>query len=121
MNIQETAAVLTKIKIGDNREIDPKGFVLREWHEAIGDLDFADAIEGVAMHRRESTDYLQASHVRANVQLIQTRRARAARYQSMGQVERAPGVALDRAEFDRLTDLAIVEERARKAALAADG
>jgi hypothetical protein len=114
MNIQETAAVLAKIKIGDNREVDSKGLVLREWHEAIGDLDYADAIEAVAMHRRESQAYLLPAHVRANVQLIRTRRARSARYQNMGQITPTPGVGLDRAEFDRLTNIAIAEARAKR-------
>lgn len=110
MNIQETAAVLAKIKIGDNREVDSKGLVLREWHEAIGHLNFGDAIEAVAMHRRESTDYLLAAHVVANVKRVRAARERDERVNNPRQIE-PPVITLDRAEFDRLTDLAL--ERAR--------
>lgn len=103
MNIQETAAVLAKIKIGDNREVDSKGLVLREWHEAIGDLEYGDAIEAVAMHRRESSAYLVPAHVRENVKRVHAYRERADRVSSPRQVE-PPNITLDREAFDRETE-----------------
>jgi hypothetical protein len=113
MNIQETAAVLAKIKIGDNREVDSKGLVLREWHESIGDLDFADAIAAVAMHRKGSKEYIQAFHVRDNARVIRARRARAQRVNSPRAI--APTViTLDREKFERETQAAIEAARAAK-------
>lgn len=110
MNIQETAAVLAKIKIGDNREIDSKGIVLREWHQEIGHLPYQDALEAVVMHRQESTEYLQAGHIVANVARILRRRERDERVNNPRQIE-PPVITLDRAEFDRLTQVAIDQAR----------
>ncbi|KRC52142.1 hypothetical protein ASE16_03580 [Leifsonia sp. Root227] len=113
MNIQETAAVLAKIKIGDNREIDSKGIVLREWHQEIGHLDYQDALEAVVMHRRESTEYLQAGHIVANVARIRRQRERDERVANPRQIE-PPKITLDRAEFDRLTRVALEQARAER-------
>lgn len=103
VNIQETAAVLAKIKLIDNREVDDKGLVLREWHQQIGDLEYGDAVEAVAMFRRESTGYLVPADVRANVRRILRARERAARVNSPRQVE-PPRITLDREAFDRETE-----------------
>jgi hypothetical protein len=103
VNIQETAAVLAKIKLGDNREVDSKGLVLREWHEAIGDLEYGDAIEAVAMHRRESQVYLVPAHVRENVRRVRAAREREDRVSNPRQIE-PPTITLDREAFDRETD-----------------
>jgi hypothetical protein len=110
VNIQETAAVLAKIKIGDNREVDSKGVVLKEWHQEIGHLPYQDALEAVVMHRQESTEYLQAGHIVANVGRIRRRRERDDRVANPRQIE-PPKITLDRAEFDRLTQLAIQQAR----------
>lgn len=77
MNINQTAAVLAKIQLGDNREV--TSLVLQEWHDTIGDLDYDDAVEAVRMHRKDSTAYLMPAHVRENVRVIQRRRERAER------------------------------------------
>lgn len=66
MDIQQTAELLGEIVIGDNRRVDDD--VLMQWHELVGDLDFATAREAVMLHRRESTAWLTAAHVRANVE-----------------------------------------------------
>jgi hypothetical protein len=63
MNKTEVATVLAKIQLGDNRDIDAAGLVLAEWFDTIGFLNFEDAIQGVKLHRQESTDYLQPAHV----------------------------------------------------------
>ena len=72
MNAEQVAAVVAKIRIGDNRETSPE--VILEWLDTIGDLNFDDAIEAVRMHRRESTEYLSAAHIRANVKRLQAAR-----------------------------------------------
>lgn len=62
MNIEQTAVILAKVAALDNRN-DTDAAVLA-WHEAIGDLDYRDALEAVAIHRRESTEYLMPAHIR---------------------------------------------------------
>ena len=111
MNAAQVAAVVAKIRLGDNRETSRE--VILEWVDSIGDLDFDDAVEAVRMHRRETTVYLQPAHVRANVRLLRARRERDVRV-SQPMVAATP-ITLDRAEFDRLTALAIAEHRAGKA------
>ena len=84
MNRAETAVILAKIASGDNRRIDPPPTpgqswhtpILDEWCAWIGDLDARDAAAAVDAHRRESTEYLTAAHIRARVTAI--RRARVA-------------------------------------------
>lgn len=72
MNKQEVAAVVAKVKLGDNREVNE--LVLMEWFDTIGHLDVRDAIEAVTMHRRESTAYLMPAHIIANVRRIKESR-----------------------------------------------
>lgn len=72
-------AVLTKIQIVDNRNVDK--LVNAEWLHAIGHLDYRDAIESVALHRRSSTEYLTPAHVVAGVRTVRAARAAAERKQ----------------------------------------
>lgn len=114
MTVDEVKQVLAKVQLGDNRQVDR--LVLAEWQDTIGDLDFADAIEGVRMHRRESTEYLLPAHVRANVRLLQARRERAERIkaqQARAELP-APAITLDRPEFERMTKEAIEAHRATR-------
>lgn len=67
MNIGQTAAVLAKVQLVDNRAAEDQELLLREWHDIIGDLDFEDAIAAVREHRRTSTEYLQPAHLVAIV------------------------------------------------------
>lgn len=73
MNAEEVAKVLAKIRLGDNRETSRE--TLLEWMDNIGDLDYADAIEAVRLHRRESVEYLMPAHVRAGVKRIREARS----------------------------------------------
>jgi len=111
VNAAQVAAVVAKIRLGDNRETSRE--VILEWVDSIGDLDFDDAVEAVRMHRRETTVYLQPAHVRANVRLLRARRERDVRVSQP--IVAAMPITLDRAEFDRLTAVAIAEHRAGKA------
>lgn len=108
MNIAETAQVVAKIKLGDNRNVDE--LVIREWHDGIGDLVAADCVEAVSMHRRSSAEYLQVFHVRENVRLILRRRAREVRVLSPRAVE-SNVITLDRAKFEAETIAAIEAKR----------
>lgn len=113
MNIQKTAAVLAKIKIGDNREIDSKGLVLREWHETLKDLPYADAIEAVNMHRRSSDKYLMPAHIVENCRIIRSRREREQRVKHPLRIE-ARQITLDREKFEQETQEAIERYRAER-------
>jgi hypothetical protein len=112
VNINETANVLAKIQLGDNREITP--LVIQEWHDTIGDLPYADAVEAVRMHRRDTTAYLMPAHIRENVRVIQRRRERAERVTRPALPR--PEITLDREAFERETREWVEfwrEERAR--------
>ncbi|RFA12133.1 hypothetical protein B7R22_17025 [Subtercola boreus] len=73
MSPDELKKVVTKIQLGDSRQVDANS--LKEWWDNIGGLDFADAIAAVTMHRQESTVYLLAAHVVGNVRRIRQDRA----------------------------------------------
>jgi len=113
MNYEQTATVLAKIKVGDNREIDAQGIVLREWHESIGDLKFEDAIEAVRLHRRESSVYLTANHIRVGA--VRARDAREREERKRQPAIEASKITLDRAKFEAETLAAIEAHRAAKA------
>lgn len=72
MSPQEVAQVVTKIQVGDNRQVDR--LVLAEWVDAIGHLQYGDAIEAVRLHRKESTEYLQPAHVIAGAKRVRQSR-----------------------------------------------
>jgi len=74
MNSDQLKQVLTKIHVGDKRDVDL--VVLAYWDELIGGLDVRDALEGVSMHRRESADYLMPAHVIANAKRAKLLRER---------------------------------------------
>ena len=113
MNNSQVALVLAKIQLGDNREIDSQGLVLREWHESIGDLKFEDAIEAVKLHRRESSAYLTPNHVRVGAQRARDAREREERKRQPA-IE-ASKITLDRELFEAETLAAIEAHRASKA------
>jgi hypothetical protein len=73
VNIQEVAAVVAKIKLGDNRDVD--SLILQEWENSIGDLPYKDVIDAVTMFRRESDGYLQPVHIIRNVKRIREERS----------------------------------------------
>jgi hypothetical protein len=112
MNYQEVSAVLAKIKLGDNRQIDDKGLVLRDWFDSIGDLNYSDAIAAVVLHRRESTEYLMPAHIR-----VGAKRAKEAREREENRklnVITSNRITLDRAKFEAETQAAIDAHRAAK-------
>ena len=68
MNIEQTNELLLRIQVIDNRQIGDS--TVLAWHELVGDLDYAMAVEAVKLHQRESTAWLTPAHVRANVERI---------------------------------------------------
>ena len=73
MNIDECKAVVAKIQLGDNRQVDR--LVILEWFDTIGHLIADDAMKAVTLHRQESTDYLQPAHVIRLAYRVKERRA----------------------------------------------
>lgn len=113
MTRDEVVKVLARVQMDDNRQVDR--VVVASWVDEIGDLDFQDALDAVVMHRRETTEWLMAAHVRANVRLIVARRERAARL-AQPRAIRAPEITLDRAAFEAETQRWIEFYREQKKA-----
>lgn len=65
MNTQELTALLGRIQVLDNRQVDE--LTLQAWTPLMADLDYTEAVDAVNTHFRESREYLQPAHVRALV------------------------------------------------------
>jgi hypothetical protein len=113
MTPDEVVKVLARIQMDDNRQVDR--VVVQSWVEEIGDLDFTDALEAVILHRKTTTEWLMAAHVRQNVRLIQAERARLERVMSQSRRVEPRVITLDRAAFDAETEKWIQYWRARRA------
>lgn len=61
MKKSEMAKLLGVAALVDNRVVTAE--VVEAWHEAIGDLSYEQARRALAVHRRESTEYLQPAHL----------------------------------------------------------
>jgi hypothetical protein len=81
VNIGETARILAKAQLVDNRQITE--LVIKEWHEVIGHLFYEDAYNAVTEHRRTSTEYLLPGHVVAGARRAREARERASRQQAL--------------------------------------
>lgn len=73
----DVARVLAKAAAFDLRTIGESDVMA--WHEALGDLDAADALAAVTRHYRETDDRLMPTHVRRIVGELQRERRRAIR------------------------------------------
>lgn len=71
MNREEAAQLLGLIALGDNRQISHE--TVAYWHGLLPDIRLEDATQAVAIHRRESTAYLQPAHI---VELVRAERRR---------------------------------------------
>jgi hypothetical protein len=74
MNRSETAKLLAKAQLIDNRTVDRA--TVEAWHEAIGHQDYAEAMEALFRHRQTSTDWLEPAHINALVPVIRRERMR---------------------------------------------
>lgn len=72
MTPEDTARVVAKIQLGDNRVVD--ALTVREWHDSIGHLEYEDCIAAVTLHRQSSTEYLMPAHITRNVVLVRNSR-----------------------------------------------
>jgi len=93
MNVQETAQVLAKVKLGDNREVTQ--LVIEEWHHTIGHLPYEETIEAVRVHRRDSTEYLMPAHLVRIVARMTESRLRPGSMHSHREHPHSPGYCVD--------------------------
>lgn len=73
MQESETAKILAKAALIDNRHIDRE--TVKAWHEVIGHIDFDVALAALTIHRRTSTEYLMPAHIIANLRRARDERA----------------------------------------------
>ena len=89
MTPAETAKVLVKASAYDLRTVGQVDVIA--WHEALSDIDFADALDAVTQHFRDSTERLMPAHVRRLAIAARQHRAGA-----LPALELPPGVPLER-------------------------
>lgn len=77
MNLDEAGRLLAKVAGYDNRTVGDANILA--WHEALSDVDYHDALQAVAAHFRDSTDYLMPVHVRRGAEAIDRHRRRTER------------------------------------------
>jgi hypothetical protein len=107
LDLRETAQLLAVASSIDNRIVDQ--MTVGAWQEAVGHLSYTDCREALAMHRRESTEYLVPAHIVAGVKRLLAARDREERVARRA-IE-PNRITLDRAEFERLTREAIEQAR----------
>jgi hypothetical protein len=61
LEIRETAQLLGKAALIDNRNVDAQ--IVAAWHEAIGHLDYRTALAALDKHRATSREYLLPAHI----------------------------------------------------------
>jgi hypothetical protein len=85
MNRQEANMLLTAIAIGDNRTTDDDA--VEYWRALLADTRLEDAMQALATHRRESTEWIQPAHIRRLVKAERARRIDAANivYEPIGE------------------------------------
>lgn len=65
MLLSETAKILAKVQLIDNRTVDR--VTVDTWHEIIGHFTYEDVLAAINLHRLESTEYLVPAHIKANM------------------------------------------------------
>lgn len=72
MNTQELTALLGRIQVLDNRQVDE--ITLQAWEPLVANVDYEDAVEAVNAHFRTSDRYLLPVHVVEGSKTFCTRR-----------------------------------------------
>ncbi|WP_120338105.1 hypothetical protein [Cryobacterium soli] len=119
MNYEQVGALLGRVKLGDNREIDDKGLMIEDWFQTIGHLPFDECLAAVVLHRQERPGvWLEPGHIIAGVRVLRAKSERVERIaaQMKRQALPAPRINLDREKFELETQAAIEATRAAKAA-----
>lgn len=74
MNRAEITRILAKCVAYDNRTVGETD--VEAWIEAIGDVDFIDALPAVSAHYRASTDWAMPAHIREHAAAAKRARLR---------------------------------------------
>lgn len=74
MKLAEVALVLAKAAAYDRRTVGEAD--ARAWHEVLADVELVDALQAVAAHYRDSTDWLMPAHLRRLAAQCRDRRQR---------------------------------------------
>lgn len=61
MNVEQLTALLARIQVLDNRQVDE--LTIQAWTPLMVDVAYQDAVTAVNRHFRESTAYLQPAHI----------------------------------------------------------
>lgn len=81
MNTEQLTALLARIQVLDNRQVDQ--LTIEAWEPLVADLEYDDAVAAVNTHFRTSDNYLKPVHVvsgaRIEHRLRRDRQVRAAR------------------------------------------
>ena len=85
VNKTETALLLKFINYDDKRKVTVDD--VEFWHTHLMGIPYADALEAVKMHQESSSDWIKVSHVKANLELIYSRRERQRRIAAGGMLQ----------------------------------
>lgn len=96
MNVDQVTALLTRIQVLDNRQVDQ--LTIEAWTPLMSRLEYADAVEAVNIHFQTSSEYLQPAHIVAGVKRLKGS-AQPAPFSSL---PRSEGVAPRPANFDAM-------------------
>lgn len=77
MNLTETDQLLTVIQNITGRKEPADDAMVIIWQQILGDLPYADCVQAVAAHFRDTTEYLLPAHIVAGVLKIRNERAAA--------------------------------------------
>lgn len=103
MNEPEAFKLLALASARDGRTVDAA--VAKVWSEDLKRIDYSDAVEALAIHYRESTDWLLPAHVVRNVRRVKDNRDRELR-RTMSFADRQR--LEDQVEMRRLGELGVL-------------
>ncbi|MDY7542633.1 MULTISPECIES: hypothetical protein [unclassified Cryobacterium] len=123
MTYLDIGFLLGRVKDQDNREVPKSGVLHEDWLQILTGVDgmedpsLDECLAALVRHRQVSPGvYLEPGHIIANVRILRSRQARAARIEESIQRRAitAPAINLDRVKFEEETKAATIAERIRK-------
>lgn len=96
MTIEHIKRLLAMAAARDNRT--PSQAMARAWEQDLGDLEFADCFQAMNRHYRESADWIQPAHIRAQVRIIRDEKRRGSNIAALTAADPHPADADQRAQ-----------------------
>jgi hypothetical protein len=96
MNIQELTTLLARIQVLDNRQVDE--LTIHAWAPLMADVPYANAVQAVNAHFRESTEYLKPGHITQRVWRAMPKPTSSPRITDCGNHRRLPDGTCTRCE-----------------------